>query len=750
MRALLLVGCLAVVAPLAPAPKRTVARRAALLGFSSAAVLAPAARADLLEAAGKLVTVLKPLYGFEAPLQAGAYDRAAVRARIERDVRSGPVVVYSYTLSPFCTEAKALLAAQGARVTVIELGDGGSGCPACCPRTAPRSAELGAMTGQTSMPHVFIGGASIGGLASGTPGLKALLRDGSLRDKRGGRRRAPTMMMLALVVAACAATPAPSPAPCGAGAYYDDLACAGGDCCRSCPAEGALCDAEATLLSALPLAAGYWRAAADSAELFECARRSHCDGGPTVGAYCAARRALRRCAGDFSRSGDGACARCPRRPAAPGASRRRASSPGCSSPFRSAPAGAARRASAPNRDWRRAKLLLAGAQIVGATTWTLEHWRLPAWFRAVAKALNVLNLDADARRAGCVSGATPAALPWATLAPIAAVGLAALRFWRCESYDGDAFLAADVFVRCDGARYASWRPYAALMVCVYPVGIPVAYFCALFRHRHRLNPRVPPASRTLLLAASTPPGQPRAASRRRAAVVDAARDGLVALDVLAQRKRAGALRFLVDEHARRLPRPAAGAPARGLRVRGLRVAAARGRRGARGARRALALAAPAAAAAAAFRRDGAAPTLLEQAASPSSLCTVADRWCEKFPAMGRRAPSDASVLSGFEVSAHDSDFDYVQARVPRPRDVHRAAEFAVRGVAREPDALRRLLADVVEPGDAPRQPADLADRADRPPSPPRVYDDGDDDDDAPFAGCGASPTSLLRCASPPI
>ena len=184
MRALLLVGCLAVVAPLAPAPKRTVARRAALLGFSSAAVLAPAAaRAeDLLEAAGKLVTVLKPLYGFEAPLQAGAYDRAAVRARIERDVRSGPVVVYSYTLSPFCAEAKALLAAQGAKVTVIELGD--EWVPGLLPADgAAVRAELGAMTGQTSMPHVFIGGASIGGLASGTPGLKALLRDGSLRDK---------------------------------------------------------------------------------------------------------------------------------------------------------------------------------------------------------------------------------------------------------------------------------------------------------------------------------------------------------------------------------------------------------------------------------------------------------------------------------------------------------------------------------------------------------------------------------------
>ncbi|KAH8066142.1 hypothetical protein JL722_553 [Aureococcus anophagefferens] len=183
MRALLLVGCLAVVAPLAPAPKRTVARRAALLGFSSAAVLAPAAAraGDLLEAAGKLVTVLKPLYGFEAPLQAGAYDRAAVRARIERRP-SGPVVVYSHAV-PFCTEAKALLAAQGARVTVIELGDG-EWVPGLLPADgAAVRAELGAMTGQTSMPHVFIGGASIGGLASGTPGLKALLRDGSLRDK---------------------------------------------------------------------------------------------------------------------------------------------------------------------------------------------------------------------------------------------------------------------------------------------------------------------------------------------------------------------------------------------------------------------------------------------------------------------------------------------------------------------------------------------------------------------------------------
>ena len=43
-------------------------------------------------------------------------------------------------------------------------------------------AELGAMTGQTSMPHIFIGGKSIGGLATGTPGLKPLLATGSLQQ----------------------------------------------------------------------------------------------------------------------------------------------------------------------------------------------------------------------------------------------------------------------------------------------------------------------------------------------------------------------------------------------------------------------------------------------------------------------------------------------------------------------------------------------------------------------------------------
>lgn len=140
---------------------------------------------DLLETAGQLVGVLKPLYKLEAPLQAGSYDKAAVRAQIQEDIKSSQVVVYSYTLSPFCTEAKQLLEEQGAKVKAIELG------PEWLPGLLPAEgaairAELGAMTGQTSMPHIFIDGTSIGGLATGTPGLKPLLKSGRLSEMLKG------------------------------------------------------------------------------------------------------------------------------------------------------------------------------------------------------------------------------------------------------------------------------------------------------------------------------------------------------------------------------------------------------------------------------------------------------------------------------------------------------------------------------------------------------------------------------------
>ena len=126
------------------------------------------------------MNVLKPLYKLEAPLQAGAYDKAAVQKNIADEIGGSPVLVYSYTLSPFCTEAKKILQDAGANFKVIELGD--EWVPGLLPaKGAAIRAELGAMTGQTSMPHVFIAGKSIGGLATGTPGLNELVKSGELR-----------------------------------------------------------------------------------------------------------------------------------------------------------------------------------------------------------------------------------------------------------------------------------------------------------------------------------------------------------------------------------------------------------------------------------------------------------------------------------------------------------------------------------------------------------------------------------------
>jgi len=39
------------------------------------------------------------------------------------------------------------------------------------------------LTGQSSLPHIFIGGDSIGGLFRGTPGMIPALEDGSLLKK---------------------------------------------------------------------------------------------------------------------------------------------------------------------------------------------------------------------------------------------------------------------------------------------------------------------------------------------------------------------------------------------------------------------------------------------------------------------------------------------------------------------------------------------------------------------------------------
>ena len=125
--------------------------------------------------------LLRPVFAAEAEWQAGVLadepTREAAAAKLAAECNSAPVVLFTYGLSPFSTEAIALLDGTGCAYKVVELGpewfllDG--------PASATRAALLEA-TGQSSLPHVFVGGESVGGLYSGTPGLTELKRQGKL------------------------------------------------------------------------------------------------------------------------------------------------------------------------------------------------------------------------------------------------------------------------------------------------------------------------------------------------------------------------------------------------------------------------------------------------------------------------------------------------------------------------------------------------------------------------------------------
>lgn len=144
----------------------------------------------ILKVASAVVTpMLKPIYSVEAPLQeavTGVFNGPSVeevRAEIDATLKASPCVVYSYPISPFCTEAVSVLQSTGCKVTVVEPG---LEWFLLGPKGSAIRAELGRMTGQTSFPQIFIGGESIGGLFSGGAsggGLAGLAESGELEKK---------------------------------------------------------------------------------------------------------------------------------------------------------------------------------------------------------------------------------------------------------------------------------------------------------------------------------------------------------------------------------------------------------------------------------------------------------------------------------------------------------------------------------------------------------------------------------------
>jgi len=143
---------------------------------------------ELLKSVSDVITpLLKPVYKSIAPLQAGSSrenefeyksELAEAKAKIFDEIASAPVVIYTYTLSPFCTEATALLDSAGISYKEVSLGK--EWIPGLIADPLKRAALL-EITGSSSLPSIFVGGNSVGGLFSGNPGILASLESGELK-----------------------------------------------------------------------------------------------------------------------------------------------------------------------------------------------------------------------------------------------------------------------------------------------------------------------------------------------------------------------------------------------------------------------------------------------------------------------------------------------------------------------------------------------------------------------------------------
>ena len=124
---------------------------ASLLAFTlPTAPLAPAAPAVARSTAPQMMDFFGGLQQGLAKVMAGSYDEAEVKGLIERQIKMKPCIMYSMSTCPFCSKAKEAITSMGSLYTVVELDEEDNGMAI--------KAELAGITGQTSVPQVFIGG----------------------------------------------------------------------------------------------------------------------------------------------------------------------------------------------------------------------------------------------------------------------------------------------------------------------------------------------------------------------------------------------------------------------------------------------------------------------------------------------------------------------------------------------------------------------------------------------------------------
>uniref|UniRef100_A0A6U3SJ74 GST N-terminal domain-containing protein n=1 Tax=Ditylum brightwellii TaxID=49249 RepID=A0A6U3SJ74_9STRA len=152
---------------------------------------------ELLRTVSDLIMtpIVSPLVRKLAPVQAksssqtGGENQVLYEQELEQvtqeiisEIESSNVVIYTYKLSPFCTETTTLL--DNLNLPYQEISLGYEWIPGLISNDngAMKREALNQLTGQSSLPNIFVNGKSIGGIFSGTPGLLPALEDGTFFD----------------------------------------------------------------------------------------------------------------------------------------------------------------------------------------------------------------------------------------------------------------------------------------------------------------------------------------------------------------------------------------------------------------------------------------------------------------------------------------------------------------------------------------------------------------------------------------
>jgi glutaredoxin-related protein len=143
-----------------------------------------------VKAMAKGMTLLRPVFVAEAKVQAnilgGSVNSEEVAKEIATEVKTKPIVIYTYGLSPFSTEALAILESTGYDYEKIELGAEWFLLGA---KNSVKRVLLSEQveSGATSLPKVFVNGQCIGGCAE----LAETVESGGLDTlmKKGGKNR---------------------------------------------------------------------------------------------------------------------------------------------------------------------------------------------------------------------------------------------------------------------------------------------------------------------------------------------------------------------------------------------------------------------------------------------------------------------------------------------------------------------------------------------------------------------------------